>query len=192
MPGSCCCRSGRVGCTPFRGALSSRRDSQSRAFGPGESRTGGPRMHGTDPLAGRRHVAHSLVHGAGRDIRERASGQLHVKTYTFVREKEHHCRGRSFTNSWIFATSILSVFLNCFRRGTQVWRGMPGHVESHIHKPNDKRHEEENAEQFRQGGGGVMHPFSHPPHRYRYRSAWMLAYPPPPGWFVLLREPSFF
>jgi hypothetical protein len=119
-------------------------------------------------------------------------GQLHVKTHTCVQAEEHHCRFRSFTNPWIFATSMLSVCLNCFRRGTQVWRGMPGHVESHIHKPNDKRHEEENTEQFREGGGGVIHPVSPPPHRYRYRSAWIVAYLPPLGWFVLLQEPSFF
>ena len=119
-------------------------------------------------------------------------GQLHVKTHTCVQAEEHHCRFRSFTNPWIFATSMLSVCLNCFCRGTQVWRGMPGHAESHIHKPNNKRHEEENTEQFREGGGGVMHPFSPPPHRYRYRSAWIVAYLPPLGWFVLLQEPSFF
>ena len=83
-----------------------------------------------------------------------------VSELTFVQEEENHCRFRSFTNPWIFATSMLSAFFNCFRRGTQVWRGIPRHVESHIHKPNDKRHEEENAEQFREGGGGVIHPFS--------------------------------
>ncbi|SRR5712692_9999036 len=37
----------------------------------------------------------------------------------------------------------------------------------------------------------VIHNLYHPPHRFRYRNAWILAYQQPREWFVLLGDQSF-